>query len=127
MYSGIEELLLEGPPAGGDGAASGCRPSPPCPAAMVVPRVFPVLRSGDGCGRGWLGGWVRSAGGAECADGWQKAGEQDGEGGDHEDLGAGGEACDLAEGADGDRRGGPARRACLECGDAEQGDADAAE
>ena len=42
-------------------------------------------------------------------------------------LGAGSEACSLAEGAGGDRRGGPAGRADRECGDAEQGDADVAE
>src|SRR5579859_4107198 len=124
MYSGIGELLSERPPGAGDGATSRCRPSPRCPAA---PPVFPGLRSGDGYGRGWLGGWVGSGGSAECADRWQKAGEQDGEGGDHEGFGAGGEACDLAEGADGDRRGGPAGRASLECGEAKQGDADAAE
>src|SRR5580704_10434618 len=123
MYSGIEGLLQKA--AGcGDGTTSGCRPSPRCPA--VAPRAFPG-GSGDGCRRGWLGGWVRPGGGAERADGRQKAGEQDGEGDDHEGFGAGGEACSLAEGADGDRRGGPARRAGLECGDADQGDADVAE
>jgi hypothetical protein len=42
---------------------------PLCPAAMVVPRVEPGLRSGDGRGQGWVGSWVRSGGSAKCADG----------------------------------------------------------
>src|SRR5258708_6509361 len=125
MYSGIGSFLSGKPPAGVM-ATPGCRPSPRCPAA-VAPRIFPGLRSGDGYGRGRLGGWMRTGGGAQCPDGWQKAGEQDGERDDHEGFGAGGEACSLPDGADGDRRGGPARRAGLECGEAEQGDADVAE
>src|ERR1700693_4882578 len=108
MYSGIGELLSERPP--GDGATSGCSSIAPLPGGDGGAAGLPRFASGDGCDRGWLGGWVRSGVGAECADGGQKAGEQDGEGGDHEGFGAGGEACSFAEGADGDRRGGPARR-----------------
>src|SRR5579859_6582804 len=124
MYSGIGGLLYWKGAAGRGWWRGGRmfvhRPRP-------APGSCPGLRSGKGCGRGWLGGWVRSGGGAECADGWQQAGEHDGEGGDHERFGAGGEAGSLAEGAGGDGRGGPAGRAGLEGGDAEQGDADVAE
>src|SRR5579859_4154542 len=124
MYSGIGELLSGRPP--GDGATSECSSIAPLPGgggAVGLPRFV----SGDGCDRGWLGGWVRSGGGAECADGGQKASEQEGEGGDHEGFGAGGEACSFAERADRDGCGGPAGRAGFEGGDAEQGDADVAE
>src|SRR3984957_4293406 len=126
MYNGIGELLSERPPGGVTARPHDVAPRPVARRRRGR-RRSPGLRSGDGYGRGWLGGWVGSGVGAECADGGQKAGEQDGEGGDHEGFGAGGEACSFAEGADGDGRGGPARRAGLECGDAEQGDADVAE
>src|SRR5580704_16878050 len=126
MYNGIGELLSERPPGGVTALPHDVAPRPVARRRRRR-RRSPGLQSGDGNGRGWLGGWVGSGGGAECADGWQKAGEQDGEGGDHEGFGAGGEACSFAEGADYDRRGGPARRAGRECGDAEQSDADVAE